>query len=278
MDSPTEYRTLAVDGVRSPVLLAGPVTDTGETVVFVHGNNAGGSWDPLPESVSSFARVIAPEMPGFGTADKPAEWPYTVAAYAAHLDGLLRQLDARRVHLVAHDFGGPWALAWAAGHLDAVASITLIDTPVVINHFAAKVWRTPVLAEALFRIAHPALLRRMLAARDPGLPTEAVEAITRHMLVPETARAVLKLYRSTGPNAIAPYADQLSAFRGDVLIVWGTDDRYVPLAQADDFSRIFTHTVVHPVRGAGHWPWLEQPDQVAGHLTDFLRRQWGQRP
>ena len=36
-------------------------------------------------------------------------------------------------------FGGPWALAWAAGRLDAVASITLINTPVLINHFAAKI-------------------------------------------------------------------------------------------------------------------------------------------
>lgn len=278
MNGPAEHRTLAVDGVRSPVLVAGPVSDAREAVVFVHGNNAGASWAPLLEPVSSFARVIAPEMPGFGDADKPAHWPYTVATYATHLDGILAQLELARVHLVAHDFGGPWALAWAADHLDAVASITLINAPVVIDHFAAKIWRTPMLAETLFRVTRPSMMRRMLAARDPGLPAECTDAIARHMLVPETARAIFKLYRSAGPNPIAPYVDRLAAYGGDVLIVWGVDDSYVPFAQTDEYRRIFAHTEIRSVPGAGHWPWLEQPDQVADHVTDFLRRQLRRRP
>ncbi|OBF41636.1 alpha/beta hydrolase [Mycolicibacterium peregrinum] len=276
MDSPVEHRTLAVDGVRSPVLVAGAAgPDAGEAVVFVHGNNAGARWDRLLMPVAGIARVIAPEMPGFGAADKPAQWPYTVAAYAAHLGALLDQLGVERAHLVAHDFGGPWALAWAVDHLDSVASITLINTPVVINHFAAKLWRTPVLAEALSRIGNPAVLRRVLAMRDPGLPADALESIAEHMFARGTPDAVLKLYRSTGPNALAPYADRLSEFTGDVLVVWGADDHYVPYAQTDEYRRIFRSCEVQPVPGTGHWPWLEQPDTVAGHVTEFLRRQLG---
>lgn len=207
MDSVAEHRTLAVDGVRSPVLVAGPAASVRqqgpEAVVFVHGNNAGAKWDRLLMPVAGFARVIAPEMPGFGAADKPAQWPYTVTAYAAHLGAILDQLGVERAHLVAHDFGGPWALAWAVDHLDSVASITLINAPVVINHFAAKLWRTPFLAEALSRIGNPAVLRRVLAMRDPGLPTDALESISEHMFARGTPNAVVKLYRSTGPNALA---------------------------------------------------------------------------
>ena len=271
MDHPVEHRTLAVDGVRSPVLVAGPKRP--EAIVFVHGNNAGAKWDRLLTPVAGFARVVAPEMPGFGAADKPSQWPYTVAAYAAHLDAILEQLGVRRAHLVAHDFGGPWSLAWAADHLDAVASITLINAPVVINHFAAKLWRTPVLAEALSRIGNPAVLRRVLAMRDPGLPSDALDSIAEHMFARGTPDAVLKLYRSTGPNALAPYVDRLADYRGDVLVVWGADDHYVPFAQTDDYRRIFRRCEVQPIPGTGHWPWLEQPDVVAGHLTAFLRRQ-----
>ncbi|MBU9767302.1 alpha/beta hydrolase [Mycobacterium sp. TNTM28] len=279
MEGTVEHRTLAVDGVRSPVLVAGPPAREGvradEAVVFVHGNNAGARWDRLLTPVAGFARVIAPEMPGFGAADKPAQWPYTVAAYAAHLDAILRQLGVERAHLVAHDFGGPWALAWAVDHLDSVASITLINTPVTINHFAAKLWRTPVVAETLSRMGNPAVARWLLARRDPGLPAGAVDTIAEHMFARGTPQAVAKLYRSTGPNALAPYVDRLADYRGDVLVVWGADDRYVPLAQTDDYRRIFRSCAVQSVPGAGHWPWLEQPELVAGLVTAFLRPRLG---
>jgi len=274
MSTPTAQRTLAVDGVRSPVFVAGPdgSESAREAVVFVHGNNAGAPWDPLPARVAQFSRVVVPEMPGFGAADKPAQWPYTVAAYAQHLDGILEQLGVEHAHLVAHDFGGPWALAWAAEHLDAVASITLINAPVVIDHLAAKLWRTPVVAEALWRITPQALVRQALARNDPNLPADAVNRIAAHMVAPGTPDAVLKLYRTTGPDAVAPYADRLAGFDRNVLIMWGTEDRYVPFAQTEQYRQIFAHCEIHAVAGAGHWPWLEQPDTVAGYLTNFLRR------
>jgi len=274
MSTPTAQRTLAVDGVRSPVFVAGPdgSESAREAVVFVHGNNAGAPWDPLLARVAQFSRVVVPEMPGFGAADKPAQWPYTVAAYAQHLDGILEQLGVEHAHLVAHDFGGPWALAWAAEHLDAVASITLINAPVVIDHLAAKLWRTPVVAEALWRITPQALVRQALARNDPNLPADAVNRIAAHMVAPGTPDPVLKLYRTTGPDAVAPYADRLAGFDRNVLIVWGTEDRYVPFAQTEQYRQIFAHCEIHAVAGAGHWPWIEEPDTVAGYLTNFLRR------
>ncbi|WP_231992168.1 hypothetical protein [Mycobacterium sp. ACS4331] len=70
-----ESRVVTVAGVRSPVLVGGEERAPGEAVVFVHGNNAGAPWTALMTPVADFARVVAPEMPGFGAADKPAEFP-----------------------------------------------------------------------------------------------------------------------------------------------------------------------------------------------------------
>lgn len=269
MDGQWQTRTVAVDGVRSPVRMGGPTS--GPTVVFVHGNNAGADWGPLMAPVSEFAHVLAPELPGFGDADKPADWAYTVGHYAAHLDGVLTQLGAGQVHLVAHDFGGPFALAWAADHLDRTASITLINTPRRINHAAAKIWRTPVLGELSALTANPALMRAVMRRTDRGLPDSDRERIVRHSLVPGTKRAVVRLYRATGEHAIEDYVDRLARFAGPVLIVWGENDAYIGIEQADEQRRIFDHATVEMVAGAGHWPWLEQPDVVVGHLTGFLR-------
>jgi pimeloyl-ACP methyl ester carboxylesterase len=115
---------LTVDGVRSPVTDIGP--RAGEAVVFVHGNPGSRlDWSELGAATSQFARAVALDMPGYGQAAKPADFDYTVAGYARHLAGALDQSGLARVHLVLHDFGGPWGLAWAAGHPDRIGSLTL---------------------------------------------------------------------------------------------------------------------------------------------------------
>ena len=79
-------RHVVVNGVSSPVSFGGPGDhpDPREAVVFVHGNpDAGGDWEPLMTRVAEFATVVAPDMPGFGGADKRPDQDYTVAGYAA---------------------------------------------------------------------------------------------------------------------------------------------------------------------------------------------------
>jgi pimeloyl-ACP methyl ester carboxylesterase len=191
---------IVVDGVRSSVLQTGPA-ERGEAVVFVHGNpGPGDDWSDLLDHVGSFARAIAPDMPGYGRADKPRTFEYTIAGYADHLAGVLDQLGVRRAHLVAHDLGGPWALAWAVGHPDAFASATLINTGALTDyrwHRYAKIWRTPILGELSnatttrsgvpvpSRAREPAIGTRRdrphLRRRSPvGVQTRRVETLPGH--------------------------------------------------------------------------------------------------
>src|SRR5262249_3370245 len=155
----------------SPVLIGG-TGRAGEAVVFVHGNpDAGSDWGPLMKHVAEFATVIAPDMPGFGGADKRADQDYTLPAYGAHLGGVIDQLGGERVHLVAHDFGGPFALTWAAANPGKVASVTLINTGVLLDykwHRMARVWRTPVLGELVMRATNRHLGRLAIRHDNPG--------------------------------------------------------------------------------------------------------------
>ena len=101
-------------GICSPVLHAGRPQAT-EAIVFVHGNpGSSRDWVDLIGHVAPFSRALAPDMPGFGQADKPADFDHTVAGYAKHLGTILDAEGVQRAHLVLHDFGGPWGLAWAA--------------------------------------------------------------------------------------------------------------------------------------------------------------------
>ena len=78
---------VTVSEVRSPFLEAGPEVAS-EAAVFVHGNPGSiHDWERLLEAVGEHGRAIAIDMPGFGEADKPAGFPYTVEGYAIHLAG-----------------------------------------------------------------------------------------------------------------------------------------------------------------------------------------------
>jgi pimeloyl-ACP methyl ester carboxylesterase len=227
MNSSLVERRLDVDAVGSPVPIGG-AGEPGEAVVFVHGNpGAGSDWEPLMTRIAAFATVVAPDMPGFGGADMDSDHDYTVAGYAAHLAGVIGQLRITRVHVVAHDFGGPFALTWAAANPGQVASVTLINTGVLIDyrwHRLARLWRTPVIGELVQRATSGTVAKTILRRDNPGLSEEWVNRIAGHLTPRETKRVVLRLYRSTKTKDIEALSAPLRQRDPDALVVWGTDD------------------------------------------------------
>jgi pimeloyl-ACP methyl ester carboxylesterase len=266
-------KPVAVNGVRGLVLIGGNETP-GEAVVFVHGNpGAGSDWEPLMTRVAEFATVVAPDMPGFGGSDKRPDQDYTVGGYAAHLGGVIDQLGIERVHLVAHDFGGPFALTWAAANVERVASITLINTGVLLDyrwHRLARLWRLPIIGGLVQKASTPTLARWLLGHDNPGLPPQGVEQIADHLMPRGTKRAVLRLYRSTDRKDIEALAGPLRRRAPDTLVVWGDQDVYIRVAQAERQRSVFPRARVEILPGVGHWAWLEQPDRVAEVVVPFL--------
>src|SRR5581483_9339188 len=142
-----------------------------EAVVFVHGNpGAMDDWEGLVPDAAKLARVAAMDMPGYGRADHPRRFDYTVEGYARHLGGVLDQLGVRRAHLVLHDFGGPWGLQWAADHPGSLASLTLINTGIVRGykwHLFARIWQTPILGELFQLVATARMFEASLKRSNP---------------------------------------------------------------------------------------------------------------
>ena len=276
-----ETRRLTVDGIATSVLVGGtgrPGT-AGEAVVFVHGNpDCGSDWMPLMTRVAPFAAVIAPDLPGFGAADARPDRDYTIYSYAHFLDGVIRAFDVTRVHLVAHDFGGPFAAAWAADHPDQVASITFVNTGVLLDyrwHRMARVWRTPGLGELSMRAITPGLATRMLARENPGLSAQWVDTIVAHLMPEKTRRAVLRLYRATRPGDMEQLAVRLHQHDFDGLVVFGDADAYIPAEMAHQQVAVFPRADIRILRGLGHWCWLENTDAVADQILPFLRERVG---
>lgn len=269
-----ETRRLTVEGLTTSVLVGGSGRP-GEAVVFVHGNpDSGSDWMPLMTRVAEFATVVAPDLPGFGAADPRPDGDYTIYSYARFLNGVIRALGIDRVHLVAHDFGGPFAAAWAADHPQQVASVTFVNTGVLVDyrwHRMARIWQTPLLGELFMRALSRGSTTAVLARENPGLPREWVDVIAGHLMPHKTRRAVLRLYRSVRPGDMDRLSARLRQHDHDALVIFGDADAYIPVEQAHRQVHSFPRAAVTVLPGVGHWCWLERTDEVAGHLIPFLR-------
>jgi pimeloyl-ACP methyl ester carboxylesterase len=268
---------IEVGGVRSPLLYGGPDAAE-EAVVFVHG--AGGScrdWERLGATVSEWARVVAPDLPAFGGADKPRDFEYTIDGYARHLDGVIKALGIRRAHLVMHDFGGPFGLCWAAAHPGAVASLTMFSVGVMLGykwHGFARILRAPLLGELFQATATRFMFHAMFKRGNPrGIPPEYIDRMYEGSRG-YTKKAVLSLYRTSDLAARgAEWAPALRAAAPPALVIWGKHDLYVPYQYAERQREIFPEARVVVLEESGHWPFIDDPAAVEKAVVPFLRRQ-----
>ena len=265
---------MTVEGLNTSVLVGG-LGRPGEAVVFVHGNpDAGSDWMPLMTRVAEVAMVVAPDLPGFGHAAPRPDGDYTIYGYGRFLDGVISRLGIDRVHLVAHDFGGPFAAAWAADHPQKVASVTFINTGVLLGyrwHRMARVWRTPVLGELSMRFITERMAVKILARENPRLSLAWVQTIVGHLMPDKTRKAVLRLYRSTRPGDMDQLAARLRQHDHDAQVLFGDADSYIPVEVARRQVEVFPRAEVRVLPGLGHWCWLENTELVADHLLAFLK-------
>ena len=174
---------------------------------------------------------------------------------------------------VMHDWGALIGLRWACEHPDAVAALVISSSGFFPDgkwHGMAKALRTPELGEqalgGLDRDGFGAVLRASSEAFDD----EAIDEYWKGLADEAHRRNALELYRSGDFEKLAGY--RLADLEVPVLLVWGDNDEFAPLAGAHRFERELADTELVVIEGAGHFVWDEHPERCAGALTAFLQR------
>ena len=278
-----EYE-IGVAGIRSPVLdthdASSNSSASSEAVVYLHGNpGSSEDWRNLLLETGSFCRAVAFDMPGFGRADKPDDFTYTVDGYGDHFQVILERLGIERAHLVLHDFGGPWGLNWAGKYPESVVSVSLINTGYLLDyrwHYLAKIWRTPILGELFMAGATRVAFRTLFWHGNPrGLSREFVNEMFDNF-DKATRRAVLKLYRATPfPDPQTRVAARaLAAYDIPAFVLWGKADPYLKWNKlAEKQKEGFPSAQIVYLEDSGHWPYIDNPRGCADKLMPFLKEQ-----
>jgi haloalkane dehalogenase len=106
-------------------------SQSAETVLMLHGEP---SWSFLyrkmiPPVIAAGYRVVAPDLPGFGRSDKPADRSdYTYQRFVDWMQAWLTQVDLKRITLVCQDWGGLIGLRLLAANPDRFSRVVAANT------------------------------------------------------------------------------------------------------------------------------------------------------
>jgi pimeloyl-ACP methyl ester carboxylesterase len=240
-------------------------------ILYLHGvPTSSDDWLPFLERTGG----IAPDLPGFGRTGKPGHFPYEIGGYDDWLEAFLAELGVERFRLVMHDWGTV-GLALAQRFPERVERLVILNgVPLLPGyrwHRVARLWRTPGVGEILMgltsRRTFP-LAARSLAGPD-GVPPPGVVAEIFEHFDHGTQRAILRLYRGAGTQALARAGERLGAIKAPALVVWGDRDPYLDAQLARAYGEALPGARVEIVPGAHHWPWLDDPgviDRVGAFL------------
>jgi len=222
----------------------------GTPAVYLHGlPTSSDDWDaPLARTGG-----IAPDLLGFGRSAKGGNLEFSVPGLADAVLALLDHLEIAAADVVGHQWGARVARELAATAPDRVRRLVLIS-PRPRETRLTRLWRTPVLGELTMGSTTRGLLIRALrrgSSTEAAWPKARARAVWRYF-DQGTQRAILRLYRSDPPDAVEPPQP--------ALVLQGADD---PYSEPDPGARA--------IAGAGHWPWLDRPEETIRLISAFLQ-------
>ncbi len=265
---------LSIDGVAGLITTASD-SQSEEAAVCLHSvPGSGRDFQWLQPAIEPLVRSIAIDLPGFGRADKPRDFPYSIEGYQRWLAPAIDQLGLRRVHLIAHSFHTQTGLMWAAMNPDKCASVTLLDGGVLEDYpgnLVANIWRKRYAGEVLQAITtRPAFKLFMRWGNPRGLNGRWLdELITEDDR--DTRWVTLQLYRNTNFDDGHILRAALSPRQLPALVIYGKNDPFISWRYAARQRETFPDADVHVWDDCGHFPHVQHPARTAEKVTAFLQ-------
>jgi pimeloyl-ACP methyl ester carboxylesterase len=255
---------------------------SGPPLVFVHGLS--GAWQNWLENIPHFARshrVLALDLPGFGSSPMPP-WQISIPAYGRFLRDFCERLGVDRCSLVGNSMGGFIATELAITEPERVDDLTLVSAAGITW---ARARREPAAMMArVGRAAAPVLLKLQTSSmRRPQLRSAAFQGVfydpnrlRREMLWENFVPAMQSPGFYDALTTLWGYdiRDRLEEIGVPTLIVWGRNDRVVPVPAAFSYrKRIGDNAELVIFDRCGHVPQIERPVRFNRVLEDFFGRQ-----
>jgi pimeloyl-ACP methyl ester carboxylesterase len=238
---------IEVDGCRVNLRRGG----SGPPLLYLHGASGAPVIMPFMQQLAERFDVLVPEHPGYGLSDEPA-WLENIHDVAYFYLDFLKHLELDNVTVVASSMGGWMAMELAVRDASRLASLVLVAP--------AGISAPGVQPADIFLMSAEELVRNLF------FDQRLAEARLAEPVTAEALDIALKNKHTTArlawePRLHDPFLPKwLHRIDVPVKIIWGKEDRILPIAFMEEYKRLIPKAQTHVVEGAGHLPQAEKPD------------------
>lgn len=253
--------------------------EAGKTVILLHGG--GGSVEFWLYNVGALAqhhRVYAVDMVGSGRSDKPPA-SYSLTYQAQFIKDFMAALSIESTTLIGNSMGGGVALQFALMFPQKVEKLVLVDSLGLGKEIAIAI-RLATLPFVV-KLLRPS--RSMIAPMlkqnfydSTLIPAEWIELRYPIFALPDRKQALLALARTNfgvfgvRRQVFSSIVTQLPSITAPTLIVWGKQDRILPITHAHIAAKALPNARLHIFDPCGHHPHLERPKEFNALVLEFL--------
>ncbi len=225
-------------------------------------------WDQLMPHLPKGLRLIRYDTRGHGLTGAP-DGDYFMGDLVADAAALLDHLKVKNCIFVGLSIGGMIAQGLAAERLDLVRGLVLSNTAAKIGTTAMWQDRMEAVRKGGIAALEAAILERWLSPRwRRENPTEL--AGWRHMLCRTPVDGYLGCSAAIAETDLFESTARLTL---PTLAIAGSEDGSTPPDLVRETADLVKGSKFHLIRGAGHLPCVEQPQEYAAVLTTFLEEQ-----
>jgi pimeloyl-ACP methyl ester carboxylesterase len=272
-------RTIDVNGLRTRYRQAG---GEGLPVILIHGLGASAEiWSANIGALASCHRVYVPDLPGFGRTEKPEWMGYGPGAYSRFVLDFMTALGIGRASLVGHSLGGGVALRVILDDPGRVDRLILVSSAGLGREVSLplRIASLPFFDRIFFKPPLPVFIRFLhRLVYDPSAITDEFARLYYEMFFqPGSVRTFTSILRNIAtlrgarPGILEPIREGLAAITAPALILWGRQDRILPVSQAFDAAGRIPGARLHVFERCGHMPNVEYPGEFNRIVLEFLK-------
>jgi pimeloyl-ACP methyl ester carboxylesterase len=263
------------DGARAHVRDRGP--RNAPVLVLIHGNQLSlFTWEPWASRLDDTFRVVTMDLPGHGLTGAVPSGDYTQKGMVEFVKAVADQLGLGPFIIGGHSMGGGIAVRFAEIYPHSVTRLVLIDAvgmpskPPDPQPWVFRALRAPVLNQLLLHITPRSMVAQTLndlIVRKSKITNQIIDQTWDFARMSGTRRVTLARYGLPRNSYIMDHIGQVKA---PTLILWGEEDRDIPVADAHGFAKAIPGSKLIAYPGIGHFPQDEIPDQSATDVRAFL--------